>query len=49
MNSVQPAVTLGGYRANVTAWDDGSIMVEVGGAGPGRVQDRDGGTGAGGD
>lgn len=31
MNSVQTAVTLGGYRANVTAWDDGSIMVEVDG------------------
>ena len=31
MNSVQTAVTLGGYRASVTAWDDGSIMVEVDG------------------
>lgn len=31
MNSAQTAVTLGGYRANVTAWDDGSIMVEVDG------------------
>lgn len=31
MNSVQTAVTFGIYRANVTAWDDGSIMVEVDG------------------
>lgn len=31
MKSVQTAVTLGGYRANISAWDDGSIMVEVDG------------------